>query len=488
MTFPTIPTVAAGRVLTTNIDGTGTRTFPDLSGLTKNSGDLLIAIIVAYQDAGSSGAIFSSWGASFTEFNDQMTTAGSTMAFGCAYKWSTGSETGTFTVTQASATGGASLILLSIPGAHASTPPECGTIANGTSAAADPGSFNPAGWGAEDTLWISLVASGMTSGSGTWTATGTAAPTSYGNRVDTNRADDSTIGRVEGAVSFRQLNAASEDVGTAGVDTSNARNSACILAVRPVAAVSVALTGEAGTGAVGSFGATISVALNSTGASATGAVGTLAPTITVALNSTGASATGAVGSVGTAVSYSVALTGEAATGAVGSLVPSFSIALTGEAGTGAVGTVTAAVQYTVAITGETATGSVGDLSKLVSLVLTGETGTGTVGTLSPSASISINGNEVTGALGTLAVSISVAISNNVALGDVGTVVPSVGGGGGPVVTAYNRTSMAGGVTQHQGISKPSLIGQDAATKEYKQHDFKPDGVNRETYLIDGDLP
>jgi hypothetical protein len=236
MAFPTIPT--GGRVLVANIDGTGTRTFPDLSGLTKNSGDLLIAIIVAYQSSSGQGApggsVFSSWGGGFTEFCDQMTTNTSTMAIGAAYKWSTGSETGTFTVAQAATiTGGASLILLSIPAAHASTPPEAGTIADGTTAAADPGSFAPS-WGADDTLWISVVASGMTASGGTWTATGTTAPASYTDRVDTNRADDSTVGRVEGAVAFQQLNAASEDPGTAGVDVSNARNSALVIAVRPV--------------------------------------------------------------------------------------------------------------------------------------------------------------------------------------------------------------------------------------------------------------
>ena len=144
MTFPTIPTVAATRVLFTNqADASGTRTFPDLSSLTKNSGDLLIALVFGYQDAGSSGAIFSSWGGGFTEFSDQMTTSGSTMCVGAAYKWSTGSETGTFTVTQASPTGHASMCLLSIAGTHASTVPEAGTIANDTAAAADPGSFNP---------------------------------------------------------------------------------------------------------------------------------------------------------------------------------------------------------------------------------------------------------------------------------------------------------------------------------------------------------
>lgn len=236
MAFPDIPT--GGRVVTTNIDGTGARTFPDLSGLTKNSGDLLIAIAVAYQSSTGAGApagtVFSSWGGGFTEFCDQMTTNSSTMAIGCAYKWSTGSETGTFTVTQAATiTGGASLILLSIAGAHASTPPEVGTIANGTTAEANPGSLDPAGWGTEDTLWISVIASGMVSITGTWTATGTTAPTNYTDRIDTNRADDSTIGRVEGAVAFRQVNAASEDPGTGGVDVSNARNSALLIAVRP---------------------------------------------------------------------------------------------------------------------------------------------------------------------------------------------------------------------------------------------------------------
>lgn len=245
MPFPTIPTVAAGRVLFTNqADASGTRTFPDLSSLTKNSGDLLVAIVVGYQAAGSSGAVFSSWGGSFTEFSDQMTTSGSTLCVGMAYKISTGSETGTFTVTQASPTGHASLCLLSIPGWHGTTAPEASTIANGTTSAADPSSFNPSNWDAEDTLWISVVVSGMTSGTGSWTATGTTAPTNYTDRADSNTTDNSTVGQTEIAVAFRQLNASSEDVGTAGVDTSNARNSALVIAVRgaPSVAYSASVT------------------------------------------------------------------------------------------------------------------------------------------------------------------------------------------------------------------------------------------------------
>lgn len=233
MAFPTIPTVAAGRVLTTNqLNTTATRTFPNLSGLTKNSGDLLIAIIVAYQTSTGTNAAFSGWTSGWTEFHDSATST--TLAIGMAYKWSDGTETGTISVTQAGTiTGDASMILLSIPGAHASTPPEAGSRASGTSSAANPAAFNPSGWDAEDTLWISVLGSGMTSGTGSWTATGTAAPTNYSNRVDTNASDTSTVGDVEAAVAFRQLNAASEDVGTAGVDTSNARNAAVVIAVRP---------------------------------------------------------------------------------------------------------------------------------------------------------------------------------------------------------------------------------------------------------------
>lgn len=238
MTFPTIPTVGAGRVLTTNqADTSQTRTFPSLSSLTKNSGDLLIAICIGYQSS-TTNAQFGSWGGGFTEFHDSGTST--TLAIGMAYKISDGTETGTFTVTQSSTvTGHASMVLLSIPGAHWSTAPEAGSRADGTSAAADPASFDPSGWAAEDTLWISVVASGMTSGTGSWTGTGTTAPTNYSDRVDSNTTDSSTVGQTEVAVAFRQNNASSEDAGTAGVDTSNARNSAIVIAIRPRTIVTV---------------------------------------------------------------------------------------------------------------------------------------------------------------------------------------------------------------------------------------------------------
>ena len=235
MAFPTIPTVADGRVLFTNqADTSGTRTFPSLSSLTKNSGDLLIAIVATYQS--TTNPQFSSWGGGFTEVSDQGSST--TMGIGVAYKWSNGTETGTFTVTQAATiTGHTSMCLLSIPGAHPSTPPEVGTIANGTSAAANPDSFNPSAWDAESTLWIAVDANGMTSGTGSWAACGAGTLANYSDLANSNTTDSSTAGQTEIAVAFRALNASSEDRGAVSThDLSNARNSALLIAVRPVLA------------------------------------------------------------------------------------------------------------------------------------------------------------------------------------------------------------------------------------------------------------
>lgn len=236
MAFPTVPTVAGSRILfTLNTAGGGTKTFPNLSSLTKDAGDLLIAIIVEY-DGNSTNAEFSSWGGSFTEFVDQAGTA--TMAIGAAYKWSTGSETGTFTVTTADTSANDSvMILMSIPGAHPTLPPEGGTMAVGT--APDAGSLNPAGWGTEDALWIAVGGSGEDSLTGSFTGIGTA-PTNYtASQADSGITADA-IGGVEASVGFRQLNAASEDPGAWSMDTSNARGAALLIAVRGITVQSIA--------------------------------------------------------------------------------------------------------------------------------------------------------------------------------------------------------------------------------------------------------
>lgn len=228
MAFPTIPTVAAGRALTaTQADTTATRTFPDLSGLTKNAGDLLVGLVIAYQSTVIDKA-FTAWTGGFTECLNSG--SASTMAIGACYKVSTGAETGTFSVQQAATiTGHAGLILLSIAGGLAA--PEGGSRADGTAAAADPGTFDPPSFGTEDMLWLAVRGSGETGTGGLFTGLG-APPTNYSDSVQTGISADA-IGGVEGGVSFRQLNAASEDVGPGTCDLSNARNAALVIAVRP---------------------------------------------------------------------------------------------------------------------------------------------------------------------------------------------------------------------------------------------------------------
>jgi len=235
MAFPTIPTTAGSTILTAGqADTTAARTFPSLTSLTKSAGDLLIAIVVAYQ-ATTTNATFGTWGASFTEFLDVGSSATPTMAIGAAYKFSTGSETGTFTVTQATAvTGHACMFLMAIPAAHASAPPEGGVFTSGTSSSTDPGSFAPR-WGSADTLWITVSGNGETSTTGSFTGQ-SAVPTNYTPSVFPSAITTDVVGGITAGVAFRQLTAASEDVGPWSLDTSNTRNSTATIAVRPASA------------------------------------------------------------------------------------------------------------------------------------------------------------------------------------------------------------------------------------------------------------
>lgn len=227
MAFPTIPTTGAGRVLTAvQANTTATRTFPSLTGLTKNSGDLLVAICIAYQCGTGTDAAFSSWGGGFTEVGDSATTT--TMAIGVATKVSDGTETGTFTVTQASVTGQACFILMSIPGGASA---EVGGRNSSTNATqANPSSFSPS-WGSADTLWIAVGGDGEDATAGSYTGV-TASPTNYSGDVVTAISQDA-IGGVNGLVGFRQNAAASEDAGAFTADTSNARHAGLIIAIRP---------------------------------------------------------------------------------------------------------------------------------------------------------------------------------------------------------------------------------------------------------------
>lgn len=239
MTFPTIPTTGAGRVLTAvQANTTATRTFPSLTGLTKNAGDLLIAIVMGYGTTAAADAAWSGWTGGFTEFEDENEAAGTFPTYGYAYKWSDGTETGTFSATQAATiTGHAAFILMSIPGAHQSTPPESisGSRATNAVPTASGPAFDPAGWGAEDTLWIAVGGSGETSTAGSFTGPGATPPTGYSNQVTTALSGD-VVGGVQMAVAFKQFNGDTDDtdpISFSSMDTSNARHFVSVIAVRP---------------------------------------------------------------------------------------------------------------------------------------------------------------------------------------------------------------------------------------------------------------
>jgi hypothetical protein len=189
-------------------------------------------IVTAYQ-ASVTNATWSGWPSGWTEFIDQGNSATPTMSFGAAYKWSDGTEVNVQTVTQATTiTGHADMILMSIPGVHPTTPPEATAISASTAAAATPNTLDPAGWGAEDTLWIALAGSGETSTTGSFTGLAATPPTNFSDFFQTGISSD-VVGGVDSAVAFRQLNQSSLTVGAFAPDLSNARNAILAIAVRP---------------------------------------------------------------------------------------------------------------------------------------------------------------------------------------------------------------------------------------------------------------
>jgi hypothetical protein len=243
VTFPTVPTVAGGRIAGINqLNTTATLTGPNLNLLTMAPGDLLIAIAGEYQSNAGTDAAYTGWaggGLTWTEIRDSTGTAVNRL--GVAYaRVVTGSETGAVTVTRSGTlVGDASMIIMTIPGAHATTAPEAtvmATAANATPGAA-PATLTPS-WGADDTLWVGTNSSGETSATSTWLHT-TGAPANYSDYFGTNPADTSTIGDADLAVAFQQLNAASETMAGFAVDSTLNRTSALLIAVRPAPAVEV---------------------------------------------------------------------------------------------------------------------------------------------------------------------------------------------------------------------------------------------------------
>lgn len=282
---------------------------------------------------------------------------------------------------------------------------------------------------------------------------------------------------------------------------------------------SAALTSVLGTGDVGSFGKTVQTTLS--GNVGTSGLGSVAATISSAL--TGFEATGAVGSLGTGVSYSVALTSVLGTGAIGNLGKIAQVSLLGNAGTSGLGSLAATISSTLsglastgavgslgkqvattlsgnvgtgnlgsfsaliskALIGFSTTGAVGSISATIAPTLSGVVGTGAVGNFAKSIDISLSGTTGTGNLGSLLALIAPPITGVFATGNVGILTVSVGGGG-PTLTYFNGVSMAGGISQFSGVSRPQTASD--GTKQYGPYDFKSSGVNRETVLVDGEIP
>lgn len=227
-----------------------------------------------------------------------------------------------------------------------------------------------------------------------------------------------------------------------------------------VDAVSYALSGNALTGAVGTVAPALSVAL--TGVVGTGAAGTPRANVTYGL--TGIAGTGAVGGVAPEVRR--ALTGVAATGAVGTVVSNIVYGLTGVAGTGAVGTVTATTGVTHALTGVAATGAVGAVGPEIACALTGVAATGAAGTLAGAVSYGLSGNLATGAVGSVGVNVTYALTGVQATGAVGTLTAEVTGNDvTKALTGVQATGQVGNVTAVGGAAVARVHGFEIGDDE-----------------------
>ena len=251
--------------------------------------------------------------------------------------------------------------------------------------------------------------------------------------------------------------------------------------------VTLALTGVAASGAVGSFGRTLALGL--TGVLATGATGTLTPTITYGATLTGVAATGAVGSV--VGSRTLGLAGLSSTATAGTLASSRSTGITGIAASGALGSFGVTKSGSVTLTGVLSTGAVGSLSPATARALTGVLGTWAVGSVLPSADVTvaltgvnsatavgavissqtkaITGNAATGAAGSVALSLSTTLTGQAATGAVGAFAFTKSGA--VALTGLNGSWAIGSVVAGvpvtvalTGVAGTSAIGSFAFTK------------------------
>ncbi len=171
----------------------------------------------------------------------------------------------------------------------------------------------------------------------------------------------------------------------------------------------VAITGVAGTGQVGTVVATGSAVTSITGVSGAGQVGTVVATPSVSVAITGVSGTGEAGTVTAKGDANTSVSGVSGSGAVGDVVAGGGaiIAVTGVSGAGEAGSVTAKGDANTSISGVEGVGQVGDVfadgAGNANVSITGVSGTGQVGTVvaTGNATVAISGVEGTGQVGTV---------------------------------------------------------------------------------------
>ena len=139
------------------------------------------------------------------------------------WKRAAGGETGNVTVTTGSEAGGHQI--LCIRGGHLTTAPAISTGVTSTAANPNPDSLDPAGWAAEDTLWIAAAGNDAN-------VAITAGPAGYSGFLNTRWANTNGAGI---ATAWKNANATSEDPGAFTMAAEDSR--AFTIAIRPAAGV-----------------------------------------------------------------------------------------------------------------------------------------------------------------------------------------------------------------------------------------------------------
>ena len=214
-----VPVLAAPVVtsVTETAFGTDTPNHNVTMPATVNAGNLLIVLFTNDGDA----TVTTPTGWSLLASNN----TGSHVRLSVYYKIAVGTEGGTTVNFVTSASEQAAAQVYRITDWHGTTPPEISTAATNTTAAPNPASLDPVGWGVTDTLWLAVAGQDRGDQSGTTTY-----PASYDYGISTLSANNTASCRTLSA--RRALAAASEDPGAFTIPASE-QWVAFTIAVRP---------------------------------------------------------------------------------------------------------------------------------------------------------------------------------------------------------------------------------------------------------------